>query len=93
MKVEQWKSDFEVPEQSLLWVHQEVWQQDLLLRYGNTITMIDATYKTTNLCTYKCYTGQSIGFQSKCRFVPHNSPPFLVFDENSGIVTSCGFFE
>ena len=35
------------PEQSLLWVHQEVWQQDLLLRYGNTITMIDATYKTT----------------------------------------------
>lgn len=24
-----------------------MWQQDLLLRYGNTITMIDATYKTT----------------------------------------------
>ena len=41
------ESDFEAPEQSLLWVHQEVWQQDLLLRYGNTITMIDATYQTT----------------------------------------------
>ena len=40
-------SEPEKPEQSLLWVHQEVWQQDLLLRYGNTITMIDATYKTT----------------------------------------------
>ena len=41
------ESNAEVPEQSLLWVHQEVWQQDLLFRYGNTITMIDATYKTT----------------------------------------------
>ena len=60
LKVEQWKkksptanyvfrpfhqgSYFEVPEQSLLWVHKEVWQQDW---YCDTITMIDATYKTT----------------------------------------------
>ena len=27
------ESNAEVPEQSLLWVHQEVWQQDLLLQY------------------------------------------------------------
>lgn len=33
--------------QTLLWIHQEKWQQDLLVKYGNTITLIDATYKTT----------------------------------------------
>ena len=33
--------------QSLLWVHQEKWQRDLLIRYGNTLSLIDATYKTT----------------------------------------------
>ena len=26
---------------------QEKWQQDLLLRYGNAIFLLDATYKTT----------------------------------------------
>ena len=33
--------------QTLLYVHQEQWQQQLLRRYGNTIVLIDATYKTT----------------------------------------------
>ena len=33
--------------QTLLYVHQEQWQQHLLSRYGNTIVLIDATYKTT----------------------------------------------
>lgn len=33
--------------QSLLWVHQEKWQQQLLTRYGNIICLLDATYKTT----------------------------------------------
>ena len=33
--------------QNLLWVHQEAWQRDLLIKYGNTITLIDATYKAT----------------------------------------------
>ena len=33
--------------QSLLWVHQENWQKELLVKYGNTITLIDVTYKTT----------------------------------------------
>lgn len=31
----------------LLWIHEEQWQQELLIKYGNTITMIDATYKIT----------------------------------------------
>jgi len=33
--------------QSLLWIHQEEWQKQILAKYGNTITLIDATYKTT----------------------------------------------
>ena len=31
----------------LKWVHQEEWQQKLLEKYGNIISLIDATYKTT----------------------------------------------
>ena len=34
-------------EQSLLWVHQTKWQREILAKYGNTMTLIDATYKTT----------------------------------------------
>ena len=34
-------------EQTLLVVHQEMWQGELLQKYGNTITLMDATYKTT----------------------------------------------
>ena len=33
--------------QTLLYVHQEPWQQQLLRRYGYTISLMDATYKTT----------------------------------------------
>ena len=33
--------------QSLLWIHQEKWQQQLLMRYGNIICLLDSTYKTT----------------------------------------------
>ena len=33
--------------QTFLYVHQEPWQQQLLKRYGNTISLMDATYKTT----------------------------------------------
>ena len=37
-------SDFE---STLLWVHQEAWQQEMMLMYGNTMSLMDATYKTT----------------------------------------------
>ncbi len=33
--------------QKLLYVHQEKWQQSLLNQYGNNVTLMDATYKTT----------------------------------------------
>ena len=32
---------------TLLLVHQEQWQRELLAKYGNDISLIDATYKTT----------------------------------------------
>ena len=34
-------------EQTLMWVHQTSWQREMLSKYGNTMTLIDATYKTT----------------------------------------------
>ena len=37
-------ADFET---TLLWVHQEAWQQELMLKYGNVVCLMDATYKTT----------------------------------------------
>ena len=33
--------------ESLLWVHQTEWQRDILAKYGNNMTLMDATYKTT----------------------------------------------
>lgn len=33
-------------EQSLLWIYQQKWQKDLMARYGNHISLIDATYRT-----------------------------------------------
>ena len=34
-------------EKPILYVHQDQWQKDLLIRYGNLLTLMDATYKTT----------------------------------------------
>ena len=33
--------------QTFLFIHQEEWQGDLMAKYGNTISLLDATYKTT----------------------------------------------
>ena len=35
-----------VCETSFLFVYQSLWQQELLLRYGNEIVLLDATYQT-----------------------------------------------
>ena len=32
---------------TLLYIHQENWQKELLVKYGNTMSLLDATYKTT----------------------------------------------
>lgn len=36
-----------IKENTLLYVQQEEWQKELLTCYGNTVTLMDATYKTT----------------------------------------------
>jgi len=33
--------------ENFLYVHQEKWQAEFLVRYGNSIVLMDATYKTT----------------------------------------------
>ena len=42
------ESETTEPTQKLLYVHQEQWQQRLMVKYGNEISLLDATYKTTN---------------------------------------------
>ena len=36
------------PTCSFLFIHQEPWQQRLLVQYGKDLVLLDATYKTTN---------------------------------------------
>ena len=50
MKERSQKDDImEFPElqKNLLWVHHTKWQAEMLVKYSNTMTLIDATYKTT----------------------------------------------
>ena len=61
-------------EQTLLWVHQEPWQQDLLVKYGNTITLMDATYKTTHyeLPLFFVSVRTNVGYSVVAEFVIHH---------------------
>ena len=34
-------------EETLLYIHQEKWQRELMQRYANNMTLLDATYKST----------------------------------------------
>ena len=57
--------------QTLLYVHQEPWQQDLLKRYGNTISLMDATYKTTKyeLALFFVAVKTNVGYSVVAEFV------------------------
>ena len=39
--------DVDAKKHSFLYVHQEKWQQELIVKYGNSVSLMDATYKTT----------------------------------------------
>lgn len=58
-------------EQTLLWIHQESWQQDLLIKYGNTITFVDDTYKTTQyeLALFFLIVRTNVGYSVVAEFV------------------------
>lgn len=57
--------------QTLLWVHQTEWQKELLKRYGNTISLIDATYKTTryDLALFFICVRTNVGYSVVAEFV------------------------
>lgn len=59
-------------EQNILWIHQTKWQQELLERYGNTISLIDATtYKTTkyDLALFFICVKTNVGYAVAAEFV------------------------
>ena len=55
----------------LLWVHQQKWQQDLMCRYGNQISLIDATYRTMRyeLPLFFVCTRTNVGYSIIAQFV------------------------
>ena len=58
-------------EQTLLWIHQTEWQKQLLSRYGNTISLIDATYKTTKyeLALFFICVRTNVGYSVVAEFI------------------------
>ena len=58
-------------EQTLLWVHQTEWQKQLLSRYGNTISLVDATYKTTqyDLALFFICVRTNVGYSVVAEFI------------------------
>ena len=58
-------------EQTLLWIHQTEWQKQLLFKYGNTISLIDATYKTTkyDLALFFICVKTNVGYSVVAEFV------------------------
>ncbi len=58
----------------LLWVHQEQWQKELMCKYGNCISLIDATYKTTryDLPLFFVCVRTSVGYCTVAEFTTKN---------------------
>lgn len=57
--------------QSFLYVHQASWQKRLLERYGNTICLLDATYKTTqyDLALFFICIKTNVGYMVVAEFI------------------------
>ena len=57
--------------QTFLYVHQTDWQQKLLNRYGNNISLIDATYKTTryDLALFFICVRTNVGYSVVAEFI------------------------
>ena len=58
-------------DETLLYVHQEKWQRDLMQRYANNITLLDATYKTTkyDLSLFFVCVKTNVGYSVVAEFV------------------------
>ena len=61
-------------DQKLLWLHQEPWQQELLVKYGDTITLMDATYKTTQdeVLLFFISVRTNVGYSVVAEFIIHH---------------------
>ena len=57
--------------QTLLIVHQENWQKEMLAKYGNTLALLDATYKTTryDLALFFLCVRTNVGYSVVAEFV------------------------
>ena len=57
--------------QTLLIVHQEKWQKEMLAKYGNTLALLDATYKTTryDLALFFLCVRTNVGYSVVAEFV------------------------
>lgn len=62
---------------SFLFVHQEYWQQKLLLKYGNDLALLDATYKTTQYSLPLFF----LCVRTNCGYIP--AAEFIVEHETS----------
>jgi len=60
--------------QSMLFVHQLAWQKNLLLRYGQDICLLDATYKTCKyaLPLFFVCVKTNVGYQVAATFILQN---------------------
>jgi len=72
---------------SLLWVHQELWQQQLMLKYGNIVSLMDATYKTThyNLPLFFISTRTNIGYCAVEEFIARSESSEYINTEKMGL--------
>ena len=66
--------DGEEFEQTFLWVHQMQWQKEMLAKYGNTMTLLDATYKTTlyDLALFFVTVRTNAGYMVAAEFLVHS---------------------
>ena len=66
--------DIEEFEQTFLWVHQTQWQKEMLAKYGNTMTLLDATYKTTlyDLALFFVTVRTNAGYMVAAEFLVHS---------------------
>ena len=61
-------------EQTFLWIHQTQWQNEMLPKYGNTMTLLDATYKTTmyDLALFFVTVQTNAGYTVAAKFLVHS---------------------
>ncbi len=66
--------------ESLLFVHQTKWQRHLLQRYGETLCMLDATYKTTKyaLPLFFLAVKTNVGFSVVGSFVTEQESTYAI---------------